>query len=190
MCRFLNFDLISCLFNSIASTNCRRDEDQKDNGKVDTTKLTSYTEPFYGYGASKSRITSLYGDDFEKVPADFGQGYTMAYESEVNGVQFNGFWFDGGGELDTSLVMFYPGKENVDFLKSFLDDRYTLKLEENDQGITGLVYEGPNVHVTLIYEDGTYDNIGIFYGPLTEIPAIGKESVPIDERYVEWPIQD
>ena len=127
------------------------------------TTLTEFTEPYFVYDAPKSEIISRYGSDYDTGPNSFSLGYDMEYESNQNGVYKNSFSLNNQEELYETSTLFYSGIENIDFIKSYLNSKYTFISENSNLGLYNGYWEKNDLAVSLIYLDGSYEGTIVSY---------------------------
>lgn len=127
------------------------------------TTLTEFTEPYFVYDALKSEIISRYGSDYDTEPNSFSLGYDMVYESNQNGVYKNYFSLNNQEELYKTSASFYSGIENIDFIKSYLNSKYTFISENSNLGLYTGYWEKNNLDVRLSYLDGSYEGTSVSY---------------------------
>ncbi len=140
--------------------NCSSDDSSSNNETV----LSYFEEPFYEVEAPQSTIISKYGDVYTTESNGFSLGYKMKYESEQDGVINYYFSLYSDETLHETEVLFYGGKDNVDFLVNFLNDNYEFDSEVTNLGLTVVNYYDENKRVELSYFSESYSGVTLIYG--------------------------
>lgn len=140
--------------------NCSKDNETK---SVDETIIKTYEDPYFEIEASKNQIIQLYGDEYNRESNGFSLGYKMKYNVNYNGIVNYYFSLDNEELLYETEVLFYSGKNNVDFLKDYLISNYIFDFATTKIGLYSGYYYNDNISIELNYLEEEYSGITITY---------------------------